>query len=171
MNHNRIDFTLYTQLDIFKFLRAYDLQKSCINVSKEWRNTIRRYAGELPKFRDQRDPQAIEKIANQKTTVGTKMKSKVAFENCDSARQCLQQNKHKICGLDFFVWAATPTRAMKRRLGAILNQNMPGPSSGNVSTQNVGGNPAAESNPGSQWLEGVKIEAAREKKKRKCRRP
>ncbi|KAI1701713.1 hypothetical protein Ddc_17504 [Ditylenchus destructor] len=55
MNHNRIDFPLYTQLDIFKFLRAYDLQKSCINVSKEWRNTIRRYAGELPKFRDQRD--------------------------------------------------------------------------------------------------------------------
>ncbi|KAI1705308.1 sushi, nidogen and EGF-like domain-containing protein 1 [Ditylenchus destructor] len=116
---------------------------------------------------------AIVNIANQKTTVGvTKMKSKVAFENCDSARQCLQQNTHKICGQDFFVWAATPTRGMKRRLEAILNQNVPGPSSGNVSTsQNVHDNPAAESNPGSQWLECVKTEAAREKKKRKCRRP
>ncbi|KAI1701395.1 hypothetical protein Ddc_17642 [Ditylenchus destructor] len=115
---------------------------------------------------------AIVNIANQKTTVATKMKSKVAFENCDSARQCLQQNTHKICGLDFFVWAATPTRGMKRRLEAILNQNVPGPSSGNVSTsQNVHDNPAAESNPGSQWLECVKTEAAIEKKKRKCRRP
>ncbi|KAI1707844.1 hypothetical protein Ddc_14609 [Ditylenchus destructor] len=62
MNHNRIDFPLYTQLDIFKFLRAYDLQKSCINVSKEWRHTIRRYAGELPKFRDQRDRRAIVRL-------------------------------------------------------------------------------------------------------------
>ncbi|KAI1704315.1 hypothetical protein DdX_14311 [Ditylenchus destructor] len=62
MNHRRIEFPLYTQLDIFKFLRAYDLQKSCINVSKEWRDTIRRYAGELPKFRDQRDRRAIVRV-------------------------------------------------------------------------------------------------------------
>ncbi|KAI1693989.1 hypothetical protein Ddc_22430 [Ditylenchus destructor] len=69
MNHHRIDFPLYTQLDIFKFLRVYDLQKSCINVSKEWRDTIRRYAGELPKFRDQRDRRAIEKLVDGETVL------------------------------------------------------------------------------------------------------
>ncbi|KAI1701712.1 hypothetical protein Ddc_17503 [Ditylenchus destructor] len=79
MNHNRIDFPLYTQLDIFKFLRAYDLQKSCINVSKEWRNTIRRYAGELPKFRDQRDRQAIERLIVGETVLEANQRISEAY--------------------------------------------------------------------------------------------
>ncbi|KAI1707840.1 hypothetical protein Ddc_14605 [Ditylenchus destructor] len=79
MNHNRIDFPLYTQLDIFKFLRAYDLQKSCINVSKEWRHTIRRYAGELPKFRDQKDLQAIEKLVVGETVLNRNQRLSEAY--------------------------------------------------------------------------------------------
>ncbi|KAI1707839.1 hypothetical protein Ddc_14604 [Ditylenchus destructor] len=79
MNHNRIDFPLYTQLDIFKFLRAYDLQKSCINVSKDWRNTIRRYAGELPKFRDQKDLQAIEKLVVGETVLEANQRLSEAY--------------------------------------------------------------------------------------------
>ncbi|KAI1718734.1 hypothetical protein Ddc_09383 [Ditylenchus destructor] len=46
----RIEFPLETRLDIFKFLSAYDLQQSCINVSRDWRSTIQRYAKELPMF-------------------------------------------------------------------------------------------------------------------------
>ncbi|KAI1704316.1 hypothetical protein DdX_14312 [Ditylenchus destructor] len=78
MNHRRIEFPLYTQLDIFKFLRAYDLQKSCINVSKEWRDTIRRYAGELPKFRDQRDRRAIVRLMIGDPSWKTKQRQSMA---------------------------------------------------------------------------------------------
>ncbi|KAI1695009.1 hypothetical protein DdX_19816 [Ditylenchus destructor] len=116
---------------------------------------------------------AIVNIFNHKIASVMKMKSEITFENCDSARQCLQQNKHEICGREFSVWAATPTKSMKRRLGAILNQNIPEPSTGNVSTQSDGSNAreSAESHPGKKWLQSVKTEAARVKKKRKCRRP
>ncbi|KAI1705901.1 cytochrome p450 domain-containing protein [Ditylenchus destructor] len=81
---------------------------------------------------------AIVNIFNHKTDDGTNTKSKVAFQNCDSAMQCLQQGKfHKICGREFSVWPASPSKSMRRRCGAILNQNMPGPSTANVSAQNV----------------------------------
>ncbi|KAI1702664.1 hypothetical protein DdX_15343 [Ditylenchus destructor] len=86
------------------------------------------------------------------------MKSKVTFENCDSARQSLEQAKHEIYGRQFNVWAATPTKSVKRRLNeycAILSQNMSGPSSENVTASNVQSDPLAESNLGNQWFQGL----------------
>ncbi|KAI1707842.1 hypothetical protein Ddc_14607 [Ditylenchus destructor] len=97
MNHNRIDFPLYTQLDIFKFLRAYDLQKSCINVSKEWRNIIRRYAGELPKFRDQKDHRPL--VVGETVLQDNQRRSEAYYQHVE----CVKRKRN----LRFFTAAAT----------------------------------------------------------------
>ncbi|KAI1700620.1 hypothetical protein DdX_16591 [Ditylenchus destructor] len=100
---------------------------------------------------------AIVNISNHKTDDATKMKSIVTFENCDSARQSLEQAKHEICGLEFNVWAASPTKSMKKKLNeycAIMSQNMPGPSSANATAPNDPSN-QAESNLGNQWFQGL----------------
>ncbi|KAI1701401.1 hypothetical protein Ddc_17648 [Ditylenchus destructor] len=60
----------------------------------------------------------------------------VVFDNCDSAAKCIEQRKHKIRGRDFIVWAESPTKSMKKKMRAKLEQSMPGSSSENVATQN-----------------------------------
>ncbi|KAI1701425.1 hypothetical protein DdX_16104 [Ditylenchus destructor] len=51
------------QLDVYRALRAYDLYKKGINVSRQWRNTIERHKGTLPKFRQLTDCRALNKLA------------------------------------------------------------------------------------------------------------
>ncbi|KAI1703838.1 hypothetical protein Ddc_16386 [Ditylenchus destructor] len=58
-----------------------------------------------------------------------KLEAKVAFDNCESATKCIQQGTHKICGRDFVVRAKTPTKGMKEKIRANLQQNMPASSS------------------------------------------
>ncbi|KAI1709014.1 hypothetical protein Ddc_14030 [Ditylenchus destructor] len=44
-------FPLDVQLEVFRCLRAYDLYKHGINVSRQWRNTIEYHKNTLPKLR------------------------------------------------------------------------------------------------------------------------
>ncbi|KAI1708434.1 adaptor complexes medium subunit family domain-containing protein [Ditylenchus destructor] len=44
-------FSLDVQLEVFRCLRAYDLYKHGINVSRQWRNTIEYHKNTLPKLR------------------------------------------------------------------------------------------------------------------------
>ncbi|KAI1708436.1 hypothetical protein DdX_11817 [Ditylenchus destructor] len=44
-------FPLEVQLEVFRCLRAYDLYKHGINVSRQWRNTIEYHKNTLPKLR------------------------------------------------------------------------------------------------------------------------
>ncbi|KAI1696191.1 hypothetical protein Ddc_20634 [Ditylenchus destructor] len=62
----------------------------------------------------------------------------IAFDSCDSAAKCLQQDKHKICGQDFIVCKETPSK------------HMSGPSNETMSAPNIQSNPPAESNLGNQ---------------------
>ncbi|KAI1692503.1 hypothetical protein DdX_21221 [Ditylenchus destructor] len=82
-------------------------------------------------------------------TVSKKSKpSNVTFTNCESAAKCIQQRTHKISGQDFLVHRSKPSEGMRKKLRA--NQNMPGPSTENVSAANVQSDPPAESNLGNQ---------------------
>ncbi|KAI1705312.1 hypothetical protein Ddc_15782 [Ditylenchus destructor] len=81
--------------------------------------------------------------------------AKIAFDNCDSVAKCLQQDKHKICGQDFHVRSIEKKKGLgkrkrKNKLEASLSQNMPGPSTENVSAANVQSDLPAESNLGNQ---------------------
>ncbi|KAI1697124.1 hypothetical protein Ddc_19906 [Ditylenchus destructor] len=62
-------------------------------------------------------------------SIKTATDARITFDNCESVTKCLQQGKHKICGHDFLVWAATPTKSMKKSLRANLEQSMPATSS------------------------------------------
>ncbi|KAI1707795.1 hypothetical protein Ddc_14667 [Ditylenchus destructor] len=55
--------SLDIQLDVYRCLRAYDLYKKGVNVSRQWRNTIERHKGMLPKFRQLTDCRALNKLA------------------------------------------------------------------------------------------------------------
>ncbi|KAI1707797.1 hypothetical protein Ddc_14669 [Ditylenchus destructor] len=54
--------SLDIQLDVYRCHRAYDLYKKGINVSRQWRNTIERHKGTLPKFQ-LADCRALNKLA------------------------------------------------------------------------------------------------------------
>uniref|UniRef100_A0A915DKU0 Uncharacterized protein n=1 Tax=Ditylenchus dipsaci TaxID=166011 RepID=A0A915DKU0_9BILA len=46
-----VNLNLQTQLEVFKFVRAFNLHLSCAQVNTQWNNIIRRYTAELPTLR------------------------------------------------------------------------------------------------------------------------
>ncbi|KAI1717009.1 hypothetical protein Ddc_10147 [Ditylenchus destructor] len=70
----------------------------------------------------------------------TAQNAQIAFDDCDSAAKCLQQEQHQIGAHDFIAWTVSlsrPTNSMKNKIRAPPEPSMPVPMNENVSDANT----------------------------------
>ncbi|KAI1703553.1 hypothetical protein Ddc_16510 [Ditylenchus destructor] len=117
-------------LDVFRFLRAYDLHKRKINVSRQWRNTIEQYKGTLPKFRQLTDCRAQNKLVGDNYEEKSRHREEVSRRNAEAEMKA-DENSHRIyrnyiktyillCILNFIAAFAAQPMIIERNSAVLL---------------------------------------------------
>ncbi|KAI1702232.1 hypothetical protein Ddc_17225 [Ditylenchus destructor] len=111
-------FSLDIQLDVFRYLRAYDLHKKGILVSRQWRSAIEKHKGTLPKFRQLTDCRTQNRLVGDNSDERLRCREEVSRRNTVAFEKSRRAYK-KLIYTYIFLSIASFIAALLAQLGHI----------------------------------------------------